>query len=381
MTTRLGIYIGGGANGAHLWLRMDETNGEIIGRGETSDLRALCQPSPLEPCDILLRGDLVGCRWATMPDMSAATALVAAPAMIEEDVAVDVDTLHCVAMPADATGKRLLGWIDEALIADTLAEMHAAGLQPERMAADYCGLPSPLGHRRCAALGDLILIAGDDAAPLAIQADLLPRIASSCGLADVDCHGISQVDASDLLAGYMRNDSALSLNLLQGRYRPRYAMAGDASAWWRVAVAAGLAAITATAWCVADGIAANRERDAALAQMEQTYHELFPGQRIVNAPVQLRNALQSSQAESGNFDYFALASRVYRATHEVTGAGIDTLRFDAVNGAVKITFAAADFGQLESLRGQLARQRLDVTDSGARETANGVAGEWELRVR
>lgn len=381
MTTRLGIYLDGGARGAHLWLRMDETNGEIIDRGETLDLKALCLPSALEPCDILLRGDLVGCRKVTMPEMSSATALTAAPAMIEEDVAVDVDALHCVAMPADATGKRLLGWIDRAQVDAVLADLHAAGLRPERMAADYCGLAVVEGQARYAALGDLILVAGIDVAPFAVQANLMPRIAGSVGLADVAWQDLPAIDASDLLAGYMRNDSTHVLNLMQGHYRPRYAMAGNASAWWRVALAAGLAAAAATAWCIADGIAANRERDVALLQMDQTYRELFPGQRIVNAPVQMRNALQAHRAAGSNFDYFALAARVYTATREVAGVGIDTLRFDAVNGSLKLTVAAADFGQLESLRGRLTSQQFDVSDSGARETASGVAGEWELRVR
>lgn len=150
---------------------------------------------------------------------------------------------------------------------------------------------------------------------------------------------------------------------------------------WRAAAglaAAGLLAVTALtlgqAWLLEQR--AQAYEDARL----EAFQQAFPDTRAVNIEVQLRRRLAAVGAAEAGGGFLELSAALSAILSEVDGVRVDSLRYDSERGGLSVSALYGDFGDFEALRAAAEARDVVLEDGGARQSADGVEGEFTVRL-
>ena len=150
---------------------------------------------------------------------------------------------------------------------------------------------------------------------------------------------------------------------------------------WRVAAGLAVAAVIGVTALNAGQAAILERRAEAYEQARlETFQAAFPDTRPVNIDVQLRRNLASVGAAEGGGGFLVLASALSAILADVDGVRVDSLRYDAERGGLAVSALYADFGDFEALRAAAEARDLVLEDGGARQSADGVQGEFTVRL-
>lgn len=150
---------------------------------------------------------------------------------------------------------------------------------------------------------------------------------------------------------------------------------------WRAAAVLALAGVLGAAALMA-GEAAYLDARADLYReaSERAFRETFPdARRVVNAQAQLRQrmiALGAAEVEGG---FLPLASALSGIVSETDRVRVDGLRYDAARGALVVSAVYSDFADFEALRAAAEARGVAIEDAGARQSGEGIAGDFILR--
>lgn len=150
---------------------------------------------------------------------------------------------------------------------------------------------------------------------------------------------------------------------------------------WRAA--AGLAAaviIAVTGLNMVQALILERRTEAYEAARLETFERTFPDTRPVNIDVQLRRRLASVGAAEGGGGFLELTGALSEMLRDVDGVRVDSIRYDAERGGLAVSALYADFGDFEALRAAAEARDLLLEDGGARQSADGVEGEFTVRL-
>jgi len=170
------------------------------------------------------------------------------------------------------------------------------------------------------------------------------------------------------------------LTLLQGPLKPRRRLAVD-PARWRVAAAllAGVLGVQALGM-----FAEARQMDRAAGRLQERAGALvqdrFPDMgRLVNPRVQLRNRLAEMGGPGAlHGGFLPLLTLVNRTVEAMPEAQVQALRYDRRSGRMALSVQLPGFGAIESFRQRLQQAGAQVEDGAARQSGDGVLGEFEL---
>lgn len=244
------------------WLRL--AGDTILARGD-----GLPPPDPDAELTLAVPGEAVGLAWLDLPALAPAQAAAAARLLIADRVAPGPENLHVVA--ATGAGPRAVAWMDPARLDAWLAELAAAGLDPDSIIPDICLLPPPapgtvtmwLSGERLLARGEMLGFAGE----------------AELGALLLD--GLTPSPVADWRAGLADRLAKPLLDFRQGRYARR----GPAGGWrWRRLTA--LAASFVLLWLGADaaaGLRASLAAEQLEQQLVETAQSALPREAVVTA--------------------------------------------------------------------------------------------------
>lgn len=150
---------------------------------------------------------------------------------------------------------------------------------------------------------------------------------------------------------------------------------------WRAAAALALAALIATIGLNAGQTALlERRAQAYETARAEVFETAFPETRAVNMQVQLRRRLASVGAVDSGGGFLQLASALSSILENVDGVRVDSLRYDAERGGLAVSALYADFGDFEALRAAAETQDVIIEDGGARQSGDGVSGDFTVRL-
>ena len=194
---------------------------------------------------------------------------------------------------------------------------------------------------------------------------------------------LKRTPAPDLLA------LAASLDPAAFEPLPAFLGAGLASGFdweqalkpWRTAAALALAAVLGAAGLNAIQAIILEQRAQAYEQARlETFQAAFPETRPVNIEVQLRRRLAAVGGADASGGFLELASALSAILSEVDGVRVDSLRYDDERGGLAVSALYRDFGDFEALRAAAQTRDLVLEDGGARQSADGVEGEFTVRL-
>jgi len=150
--------------------------------------------------------------------------------------------------------------------------------------------------------------------------------------------------------------------------------------WRRAAVLAVAGVLGAAALIGGEAAYLDARADVYREASERSFREAFPeARRVVNPQAQLRQrmiALGAAEAEGG---FLPLASALAGIAAETDSVRVDGLRYDAARGALIVSAVYSDFADFEALRAAAEARGVEIEDSGARQSAEGIAGDFILR--
>lgn len=333
-----------------------------------------------------------------VPARQPSKVLQAAPYLLEEQLADDVETQHFALGPRQGDGSTPVAVVSRERISTWMGKLAAEGLTPDALVPDLLALPhEPRVARWCALLdGDQVLVRSGAWSGFCASRDDLPAMLT---LADGERRHtlrmlISDIDASDLttidwplepMPGYRSSLDALArsyqatqaINLLQGVWAPRSDLARHLKPWKPAAVAAGL-------WLAVGALVYGIETWTLSSELESLqqantarFQQLFPTEtRVFDLSSQVTQQITMLEGSGGQRDAFALLTTTAQALQANPGLRVESLQFR--EGSLFLALTGNDLQVLEALRAWFAQQPGRVLEV---QSANAGTEGVQIRLR
>ena len=330
-----------------------------------------------------------------VPAKQPAKVLQAAPYMLEDQFAEDVDTLHFALGPRQPDGAFPVAVASREHMEEWLTPFRAAGRLPDALVPETLALPWDGGPWSVLPEARHITVrtgpySGFSCVPEDFELFLHLAEAGTEQSLRVLVPRFSQEDYTrmqrplELLPGFDQPLEALvrflklpqTINLLQGQYSQRESLERF---WLPWRFAAGLLAVTFLLGVIDNGVEALRLGHAAKLQEtanESRYNEIFPGTRASSLPLATQIEQQEQILRGGNAQgaLFTLLQRASTGLSATPGLTLKTLEFR--DGALFMDLSGTDLQVLEKLRAWFGGHR-DVN----LEVQSADSGESGVQIR
>jgi len=365
-------------------------DGVVLAEGRldmAATLPGLAEPG-VERVLALVPGTEVVAHRLTIPAKGEEKARAAAPYLLEDDLAVEVEQAHVALGPPQADGRRA------ALVADrTRVDAWRRLLLPLDRAQvllvpDMLALDVPADRLRLLGRPGGLLAAGGPLGGVAAEADLLPwllpphldgvtLVSLETGLpAPAGGWGERRVEPGPVLdgSGFLRAVLEAATrrpppSLFQGPLTLPRRGVRTGRAWARVAVLAGLAALLHLAGLGLDGWRLSARAAALEQRAEALFRQTFPdATRIVNLSAQTRARLAGLQ-QTGRDSYALLTGLLFDAAAGLPGLSLEGLRYDGDRRELAADLTYGSYTEMEDLRTAVASRGGRLAEGAARQEA------------
>jgi len=314
---------------------------------------------------------------AQLPARNAEQARQAAPFVVEEQLAGNVESLH-FAVAAKAPGQWWVAAVDPQLLRGWMSALAARGVLPDRIVPDVMALAAPREGSVVLVDGEraLVRLQGDRA--FALDAELLDSVLPEDGRS-VREQRVVEAGTTAVAALAAGAGRAAELNLLAGDFAQAHRGADLRERWRRIGWVALAALVLATGYLKLDQWRLDQRATALDAEMVRIYRAQFPDARNVPNPLaQMRNALNAANggvgAESAGLHLLALSAPVLASQSRVALRGAEYR-----SGALSLRLSAPSIEALDALRESLgATPGLNATLENAENADEGVDGRIKL---
>lgn len=314
---------------------------------------------------------------ASVPTANRQRARKAVPFALEEQLAEDVDTQHFALGGRSADGHWPVAVVARSRMDDWLAQLHEAGILPDRLIPEAVLLPLTPGAGSLLLEDGRVLLRDAPWSAQSATAQTLPallelliaRNEAGIELNVWHCGGELPVWMEPVSAKVEScTDGALSvfaqglaqpdghIDLLQGAYS-RKEQYGKLWRPWRAAAALLLVGVIVSGIQHALALRSLKAEAAALtAQIGQVYTQAFPGGRVVNPRVQMEQQLKLLRAQQGGGgnDFLGLVAQIGDVFS--TTPGIELIAVNYRDGRLDLELTANDIQTLEKLKQQLVNK-------------------------
>lgn len=348
-----------GPDAPYRWLRIDEAR--VLAEGEG------LPPPDEERLVAVTPADAVTLHWATLPDRSQAQATAAARILASEASAVPGAELH-VAVGDDGGTERPIAVVGAAAMRAWLAELGAAGIDPDAVVPAPLLLPRPGEGFARAELAGARVVRGTTSG-FADEARLTELVTGG--------DAPRTLARDEIATALVAAAAAPSLDLRQGPFARRRRVGIDWALVRRLAwLAAAILGVT-LAITVVRVMKYSFAADALEAQAAQLAVTGLPrGETVTDADRQLAERLGAVRGPGLGFT--GMAAAVFAAVRQTAGTEVTGMEFTPT-GDLRLTVGAARESLPTDLKRALERAGFTVT-AGVFTAANGrVTGEMTVK--
>ncbi len=321
---------------------------------------------------LVLPGEWLHLLTAEFPSRSRQKVRQAAPFVLEEQLAEDIEALHFALGPHLGEGRFPLAVVNRDRLAGCLEGLGRAGLRVERAMAE----PQALRHQPGALTVWLdhgrAVVRRDEWRGFACETELLPALLRPLAGEDgpavhVHARDAETIDAVAWPAGLERIDhprpdlpvipdqeTVPRLDLLQGEFERSDRVRALVRAWRPAAILAVVAVGAQTAAMAWEARQLAGELERTRAQVEQVFHQALPDtRRMVNPRVQVQQALDRGQRpEVASTGLLALLGRAAPVLGRESSVAVEGLEY--AGGTLTLRVTTRRYADLEGLREALA---------------------------
>lgn len=329
-------------------------------------------------------------RRAAVPTRNRARITAAAPYLLEEQLAADVDDLHFAVGEREADGSVAVAIVARSRMDAWLTALHAAGVQPAALVPDSLALPYQAGAWTLWWSTDQVIGRNGRQSGFALDADNVPfvlkralaeaeappetlwvmdAVGSAADPAKLDVPVQSQAETRPLLAVLKENyNEGSAINLLQGAYSRREQLGRMWRPWWPAVALLLVWVAVQFGMKVYEYRTLDRQNAQLQQEISQIYLATFPdAKRVVNARAQMEQRLAALRGggQGGGFMEFigAVAQPV------VATPGLEVRRLGYKEGELSLALSIGNLQALDQFKQRLidgSRLQVEIQSASAR---------------
>lgn len=405
MAERLIVRMPRAADAAAGWLVAD-TEGRPLSAVHTGALEMAAAAAHGRRVAVLVNAADILSLQVELPARSGARAAQLVPFALEEQLASEIDTQHFAIGVSGADGRTSVAVVARALIDDWLAQLNAAGIQPDLLCADAALVPCMPGHTVALLEGDMLSLRTNDGGAITTLSCPPGGFANAIAIAGSEVanethwllhatpvdwqHRSVEVEAARPLLASLKVQllnsgtlpwlasqlgGATPINLLQGAYAQRHSASAGWSRW-RVAAALAGALLLLHLGTQAYSLWRLNQSDQTLSG---SIADLV-GPQWSSGSGSIRQRLEASlngAAQSGQSGLLPALQVLSQAMSGVAGARLQALNFH--DGALELKLRAGDAQSLDRINQSLraAGWQSELVSGGA--AGDAYEGNIELR--
>ena len=406
MAESLIIRLGSNATDSVHWLVWSAGTEEIIASGElpsAEQLVQLTEKSQNRNVVALVPACDVAFKQLNVPAKSARAMKLAAPYMLEDDLAQDVEQLffaYGTPNVSDTNDNCFLAAVDHDQITLWLSWLREAGIHIQQMIPDALLLPEHESDWSCIELSGEMLIKRGAWSATTVEPMLFNALLSRWSEAldedtSISLHHYSPLSLPELdqpvepivepeelpLALLARNVAATKFNLLQGEFQIKTKRTSVTKTWLAAAGFAAFAFITTIAFKSASLWQINTQQAALEQQIIDVYKKAFPETKRVRVST-IRSQLKRKMAQVGGSEndnsFLVMLNEIQPAFSQVASLKPESLKFDGKRNEIRIQAVGESYQDFERFKSLLEKQQLTVSQ-GAQNNNNGsISGSFSI---
>ena len=389
------------------WLIWSGQENEIIASGELSgadELVTLSEKSMQREVVVLVPGCDTAIKSLMVPGKSQKAVKLAAPYMLEDELAQDVDELffayasqksdiedhNCFLVAVERTQMQLwLQWLADASI-------KAKSMLPEVLL-----MPLKDNGTSIVRLDQQLVVRTGPWQGFVVDLAFCSEIVKSLQTSSDSDQGQVIYSYSPLpeqladlavenqpeelpLAIYAMQLTNTKFNLLQGEFQINEKRSPVLIHWSRVAVVAGVALLLSFAMKGAQLMQINQQQKAVEQEIISVYKKAFPQTKRVRVSTiksQLKSKLQqvgSADSESG---FLPMLTKVQPAFVKVPELKPESIKFDAKRQELRMQASANDYQAFDKFKNEIEKMNLTVNQGAQRNQGDSVSGSLSITAK
>jgi general secretion pathway protein L len=418
MLETLYIRLGSHAKDPIHWLIWANAQQEIIASGELANASNLSELSEkslqrevvsfIPSCDIAIKS-------LKVPGNSAKAIRLAAPYMLEDDLAQDVESLFFAysTMKKNEQG-------DNCFIAAVAREqilswqywLSDAGIKCKVMIPDVLAMPIEEGQCSAVVLGEQILLRQSQWQGMVVDLNTWQLIATKLfqagenedqNVEQVNCYsalpdnkklGSEQLNSAQLSVATMPEELPLALlaqhvdlsliNLLQGEFQIKEQRSPTLVHWLWVAGIAVCALLMNVGFKGAQLMQLNAQQQQIEEQIISLYKKTFPQTkrvRIATIKSQLTQKMAGIGTVSGNNGFLFMLNEIQPAFSAVSQLQAESIKYDGKRNELRLQAIGSDYQTFDNFRSHLEKAKLKVSQGSQSNQGDKISGSFSISSR
>ncbi|ASP48152.1 type II secretion system protein GspL [Cognaticolwellia beringensis] len=401
MGETLFIRLGSQAENKIHWLIKINGQEDIIASGElpnASELEQLTEKASAREVVVFVPASDVAIKSLKVPGSSQRAIRLAAPYMLEETLAQDVEQL-CFTFndtKQDEQGNNcFVAALERKQLELWLQWLADAGIFCKLIIPDALALPFDNQSRSAVMLGEQVLIRLGEWQVMSFEANAWPIIAKhftdndETKSAIMAYSSLSQVPAEinveylpeELPLAILANNHSRKFNLLQGEFQVKEKRSAASVNWLWVAGIACFALVINFTLKGAQLYTLSQQVSVIEAEIIENYKAAFPETKRVKVST-VRSQLRQKLAEIGNSDesagFLSLLVKLEPALASVPEIKPQTLKFDGKRQEVRMQTIAKDYQYFEKLKVALEKAGLTVNLGAQNNQGDQISGSFSI---
>ncbi|MFY8273789.1 type II secretion system protein GspL [Pseudoalteromonas sp. SSDWG2] len=398
MRESLLIHVGESPNQPINWLVYNAAEDEIIGSGQIKDaehLNELSEKAQSRECTLVLPSAQVQLHTVTLPTKWNRKLAQALPFMIEEQVAVDIDSLfiaHGDAFSEEDKHFMNIALVDKQWLQAWLDVCDQVDIMPTQVHVDALLLPEPQTQSASAiALSDdSFLVRYGNWRAAQLEPNWAGQFLHAANIGALDLYSPLPVDLEDVelrshedkfeLPLAMFAKAASALNLRQGPFVYKKKSSGWIKIWRPAITAAVITLVFMFSVKGAQWYYYTQQAQSLQTQVVSTYERAFPGTKV--RPHLLRSQINKALGDTGQSDsvnFLGMLQDFSDIVQQSEEFVTQTLRFDQRRNELRVGARAKDFQSFAQVKSRLEQRGFEVEQGSLNNDGESVVGELRIK--
>jgi len=431
MLETLFIRLGSKAHHPIQWLIWSDQQQEVIASGDlnhASELSHLTEKAEQRKVIGFVPASEIALKRLKVPGKSSRAITAAAPYMLEDELAQDVESLFFaygnLAKDKDENNC-FTAAVDREQLESWLLWLSDADIKCETLIPDVLAMPFTERQWSAVTLNSQILLRQGIWQALAVEANVWALVSQQWAssqtvqsdvISEPETESTAEIsdesedtddteespsivikayaelpETSGVIIEPMPEELPLALlaqhvdikffNLLQGEFQIKEKRSANYSHWLWVAGIAAIALIMNVALKSSELIQLNNQNTAIESEIVEIYKDTFPKTkkvRISTIKSQLNRKLSEVGGSSSQADFLSMLNKVQPAFSEVTSLKPDSMKYDAKRNELRIQAISSNYQSFEKFKIGLEKQSLKVNQGAQNNSGGQVSGSFTI---
>lgn len=383
------------------WLAWSESSRKAVDVGQLSGRQELAELVPLAESRtviLLLAAKDVILSEVEIPVGAGRQLDGLLPYLLEDDVAQDVEDLQFLLLAKQGSRASVCG-VDRQWLSGVLDELTELHIEVRKIVPDVLALPSSSGLS-AAQIDQAWLVKKGAYLGLQVDKEWLELVKDSDWVREgeefleLQAHSPlpnivyaedqhwQQAEARDTLELLAEHASASSVNLLTGVFKPKSAWSKYVKVWQGAAIALLLFVAVQIGHSLLQVHQYQTQASAYRAESERIFHRLFPNRHRIPTISYLKRLMEDEvhqlSGDSADSSVLTWLTKLPTTLGSVKGMQLQSVRYDASRGELRVAAFSQDFQSFEKARVALQKD-FDVKEGQLGRDGKVVSGTFVLK--